>query len=188
MKKFSVLFVAILMFAATAFAQGEKLEPGIYSIIDSSATHLKYTPGIASNSGFNVVGIEVGDAKYKFKGATSGVKVTDRIRLVIDPQKKVIRKTPKVYEPFIKSMTPELLIIVPLDVVKDKRIYDEGTSVEGFRTKKHTRVEFEWELTDENTYDITADFEPGEYAVIFKPARLGAYDFCSIYGFYVEEK
>ncbi|MBQ0044805.1 MAG: hypothetical protein KBT05_07275 [Bacteroidales bacterium] len=42
-------------------------------------------------------------------------------------------------------------------------------------------------LVDENTFEITADFEPGEYAFIFKPAKLGEFDFTSIYGFYVAE-
>lgn len=186
MKHIITVIAACLLFATASFAQGEKLAPGIYAIVDSTVTHLSYTPGVAANSGLNVIGVELGNTKFTYKGESSEVKATGKFVMVIDPEKKGIRKTPKVYDPFIKSMTPELIMIVPLEVVKKKRVYDEGTSVQGINTKKKTRVEFQWELIDENTWEITADLQPGEYAVVFKPAKLGAYDFCSIYGFYVE--
>lgn len=187
MKHIITIVAACLISASASFAQNEKLEPGIYAIVDSTATHLSFTPGKVANSGINVVGLELGSTKFAYKGETSGVKADGKFVMVIDPEKKAMRRTPKAYDPFIKSMTPELIMIVPLEVVKDKRVYDEGTSVQGINTKKKTRVEFEWELVDENTYEITADLQPGEYAVIFKPAKLGSYDFSSIYGFYVEE-
>ena len=188
MKNIITTIATCLLFASASFAQSDKLIPGIYAIIDSSATHLSYTPGVAANSGINVIGVEVGKIKFTYKGESSEVKSTGKFVMVIDPEKKVIRKTPKVYDPFIKSMTPELIMIVPLEVVKNKRVYDEGTSIQGINTKKKTRVEFQWELIDENTWEITADLQPGEYAVVFKPAKLGSYDFSSIYGFYVEGK
>ncbi len=186
MKHVITIFTACLLFASAAFAQSEKLAPGIYAIIDSTATHLSYTPGVAANSGINVIGVELGRTKFTYKGESSGVNATGKFVLVIDPEKKGIRKTPKIYDPFIKSMTPELIMIVPLEVVKNKRVYDEETSIQGINTKKKTRVEFQWKIVDEYTYEITADLQPGEYAVVFKPAKLGAYDFSSIYGFYVE--
>lgn len=186
MKHIITVFAACLLFASASFAQDEKLAPGIYAVVDSTVTHLSYTPGIAANSGLNVIGVEVGRVKFTYKGESSGVKATGKFIMVIDPEKKVSRKTPKLYDPFIKSMTPELIMIVPLEVVKNKRVYDEGMSIQGINTERKTRVEFQWELIDENTYEITADLLPGEYAVVFKPAKLGGYDFCSIYGFYVE--
>ena len=187
MKHIVTIVAAILTFAAVAFAQDEKLTSGIYAVVDSTATHLTYTSGIAANSGINVIGVEVGKTKFSYKGETSGVKSNGKLLMVIDPEKKAIVKTPKKYNPFIRTMTPEMIMIVPLDVAKGKRIYDEGTSLQGIRTKKHTRVEFQWELVDENTYEITFDAVPGEYAIVFKPAKMGTYDFSSIYGFSVEE-
>lgn len=185
--KHIVTFLSVcLAFAATTFAQSEKLAPGIYAIVDSTATHLHYSLGTVLNSGFNVIGVEVGKTKFAYKGESSGVKATDKLVMVINPERKAIRQTPKVYDPFIKTMTPERILIVPLEVEGNKRIYDEGTSVQGINTKKKTRVEFQWELIDENTYEITADLQPGEYAVIFKAAKLGEYDFSAIYGFTVE--
>ena len=185
MKHIITVVAACFLFTLASFAQSEKLAPGIYSIVDSTVIHLSYTSGVVANSGTNLLGVELGKTKYTYKGESSEVKATGKFVLVIDPEKKVIRKTPKVYDPFIKSMTPELIMIVPLEVEKNKRVYDEGTSVQGINTKK-TRVEFQWELIDENTWEIKADLQPGEYAVVFKPAKLGAYDFRSIYGFYVE--
>ncbi len=188
MKRIISLIAACLFISAAVFAQDEKLAPGIYSIVDDIATHLTYTPGMQSNTGFNVIGVEIGNSKSSYKGETAGVQVTDKIVMVIDPGKKAIIKTPKKYDPFIKSMTPDLIMIVPLEVNKNKRVYNAGTSVQGFNTKKHTRVEFEWQLIDENTFEITGNFEPGEYGIYFKPAKLGDYDWSSIYGFCVAEK
>ena len=186
MKHIITTVAVCLLFATASFAQGEKLAPGIYAIVDGTATHLTYTPGKSVKSGLNVIGVEVGKDKFKYSGESSGVAATGKFVMVIDPEKKGITKTPKVYDPFVKSMTPDLIIIVPLSVVKNGRVYDEGTSIQGIKTKKKARVEFQWEPIDENTWEITADLQPGEYAVVFKPAKLGAYDFCSIYGFYVE--
>ena len=186
MKHIITVVAACFLFASESFAQDEKLAPGIYAIVDSTVTHLSYTSGVVANSGTNLLGVELGKTKYTYKGETSGVKSIGKFVMIIDPEKKGIRKTPKVYDPFIKSMTPELIMIVPLEVAKNKRVYDEGTSVQGINTKEKTRVEFQWELINENTWEINADLQPGEYAVVFKPAKLGAYDFCSIYGFYVE--
>ena len=179
---------ASLLSVSASFAQGEKLTPGIYAIVDSTVTHLSYTSGVAENTSFNIIGVEVGKIRFTYKGESSGVKATGKFVMVIDPEKKGIRKTPKIYDPFIKSMTPELIMIVPLEVVRNKRVYDEGTSVLGINTEKKTRVEFQWKLIDENTWEITADMQPGEYAVVFKPAKLGTYDYSCIYGFYAEGK
>lgn len=188
MKNIITIVAALLTFSAMAVAQDEKLEPGIYAVVDSAVTHLSYTPGVSARTGVNILGVEVGKNKFTYKGETAGVKATGKFIMVIDPEKKGITKTPKKYDPFIKSMTPALIMIVPLEVVKGKRVYDEGTSLQGINTMKRTRIEFEWELVDENAYGITvADAAPGEYAIIFKPAKLGEYDFTSIYGFYVEE-
>lgn len=186
MKHIITTIAACLVFASASFAESEKLAPGIYAIVDSTATHLSYTPGTAVHSGLNIIGVELGNSKFTYKGESSGVKATGKFVMVIDPQKKGIRKTPKIYDPFFKSMTPELIMIVPLEIAKNKRIYDEGMSVQGINTEKKARVDFQWELTDENTYEITAELQPGEYAVVFKAAKLGPYEFDSIYGFYVE--
>ena len=107
------------------------LAPGIYATVDSTVTHLSYTPGVAANTSLNVISVELGKIKFTYKGESSGVRATGKFEMVIDPEKRGIRKTPKIYDPFIKSMTSELIMIVPLEVVKNKRVYDEGMSVQG---------------------------------------------------------
>lgn len=184
MKRIISSLISVLAFSFAVSAQN--LEPGIYSVVDGNATHLVYANGTAISSSNNIIGLEIGDTKYKYKGETAEVEVKDKIIMVINPDKKVIKKTPKLYDPFIKSMTPANMIIVPLEVVDGKRIYDSGRTVEGFNTVRKERVEFEWEMVDDNTFEITAKFEPGEYAIIFRPAKLGKFDFTSIYGFYVK--
>lgn len=172
-----------LSFAASA--QDQSLKPGIYSLIEGNTTHLVYTNGASISSSHSILGLEIGDTKFKYKGVTADVEVRDKIIMVINPDKKVIKKTTKQYDPFIKSMTPANIIIVPLEVVDGKRVYDSGRTVEGINTVRKERIEFEWEMTDDNTFEITAAFEPGEYAVIFRPSKLAEFDFTGIYGFYV---
>lgn len=186
MKRFLISVFAAFAMAIAASAQEATLAPGIYAVAGEEFTHLAYSNGTAINSGTNLLGFELGNHKYKYKGATSGVQATNKLIMVINPEKKGISKTPKKYDPFIKSMTPANIIIIPLEVVKDKRIYDEGTLVEGINTTRKARMEFEWEMVDENTFEIVGNFAPGEYAVVFKPSKLGELDFTSIYGFFVK--
>lgn len=184
MKRILSSLLSVLAFSFAASAQN--LEPGIYSVVDGNATHLVYANGTAISSSNNIIGLEIGDTKYKYKGETAEVEVKDKIVMVINPDKKVIKKTMKQYDPFVKSMTPANIIIVPLVVDGGKRMYDSGRTIEGLNTQRKERVEFEWEMVDDNTFEITAKFEPGEYAIIFRPAKLGEFDFTSIYGFYVK--
>lgn len=163
------------------------LEPGIYSVIDGTYTPLVYCRGTEASSATNILGIEIGDKKYKYKGASAEVPVTDKIVMVINPERSVMKATLRTYDPFVKDMTPGHIIIVRLTVEKNKRYYDKGTTVSGFNVERKDRVEFEWELIGENTFEITADFEPGEYAIAFKPATpLGEFEFTAVYGFCVE--
>ncbi|MBQ0150050.1 MAG: hypothetical protein KBT08_05470 [Bacteroidales bacterium] len=188
MKRIISTILSVLAFSLVCSAQSENLTPGIYSIIDGNATHLTYANGAAISSSNNLLGVEIGNTKFKYKGETAEVKVVDKIVMVINPDKKVIKKTTKEYDPFIKSMTPANIIIVPLEVVDGKRIYNGGRTIEGINTVRKERIDFEWEMVADNTFEITANFEPGEYAIIFRPAKLGEFDFTSIYGFYVEKQ
>lgn len=185
-KRLAIIVAACFAFAGAAFAQEEKPAPGIYAVVDSAYTHLTYTPGVSHQGGVNILAVEVGHSRYTYKGDSSGVNADGKFIMVIDPKSRMLIKTPKKYNPFFKDMNPNLVMIIPLGSSKGSRYYDEGTSVQGFNTKKHERIAFEWELVDENTFEIrTGDLAPGEYAFVFKPAKLGAYDFTSIYGFTV---
>lgn len=183
------IFCTIAIMIAAAFCAGaqETLAPGIYALVDSTYTSLSYTNGGTTNSSTNILGIEVGKRKETYKGETSGVQCTGTLVMVIDPEKKVIKKTLKGYDPFIKTMNPNLITIVPLSVEKNRRVYDEGKSLMGINTEKKERVDFEWEQLDDVTFKINFTAAPGEYAVVFKATKVDIYDFNSIYGFYVAE-
>lgn len=180
--------IAIVLAAAFCASAQDTLEPGIYALVDGSCTSLSYANGITANSSTNVLGIEIGKRKESYKGETSGVRCSGTLVMVINPEKKIITKTLKKYDPFIKTMNPDLIMIVPLEVQKNKRVYDEGRSLMGINTEQKERVSFEWEQTDENTFEIRFQAAPGEYAVVFKPTKIGDYDLQSIYGFYVAEQ
>lgn len=190
MKRIIVLLAICLGFSAVSSAQDDtKLEPGIYAVIDGVKTPLLYTNGVTANTSTNIVGIELGKRKYSYKGETAGVQAKDTLIMVINPEQKNIKRTPKKYEPFIATMDPNSIIIVPLEVKKGKRSFDEGLLVAGIQTEKKNFVPFEWELVDEITFQITAPgMKPGEYGVVFKPAKLGNYDLSAIFGFCVTEE
>lgn len=186
MKRIIILMAICFGFTAVSSAQDDtKLEPGIYAVANGVKTPLPYTNGITSNTSTNIVGVSIGTRKYNYKGETAGVQAKDTLIMVINPEQKNIKRTPKKYEPFIATMTPDLIRIVPLEVRKNKRVFDEGLLVAGINTEKKNFVPFEWELVDENTFQITAKMEPGEYAVIFQPTKLGNYDVSGIFGFCV---
>lgn len=186
MRKFFISTAIAFLAAFCAKAQ-DRLEPGIYAVVDSCYTSLSFSPGINKSSSTNVLGVEVGDSGSSYKGETSGVNCTGTLVMVIDPDKKVIKRTLKSYQPFVKTMTPDLIMIVPLSVEKNKRTYNAGKSVMGIKTGIQERVAFEWVRIDDVTFQIDFEAAPGEYAVVFKAAKLGDYDFASIYGFTVAE-
>lgn len=186
MRKIFITIALAFMAFFSANAQ-DALEPGIYAVVDGTYTSLEFAPGINSKSTTNIVGIEIGKSSSSYKGETSGVMCTGCLVMVINPEKKVIKRTPKSYDPFIKTMSPELIGIVPLAVQKNKRTYDAGKSIMGINAEKRDRVDFEWEQIDDVTYKINFQAAPGEYAVVFKGAKLGDFDFSSIFGFTMAE-
>ena len=171
-----------------ANAQTDERAPGIYAVVDGQSTPLTFIIGSTSAGGVGALGIEVGKKKVNFKGETSDTKATDTFVLVIDQEKKHATKTFKVYDPFYKDMTPDALIIIPLQSSKNKRVYDEGVSLNGFQVEKKARVPFEWEMISDNSFKISApSLVPGEYGIAFKPAKLAEFDLTTIFQFTVEE-
>lgn len=178
--------LAIVLASVSLFAQNDEHEPGIYAVNGEEYQALSLATGVMSNQGTNILGVEIGKTKISYKGTESGVIAGNTFVLVINPEKKGITRTLKSYNPFVKSMTPANIIIVPLEIVKNKRVYDAGTKLEGFNTERKERIPFEWEQITDNSFQIeTEDMIPGEYAVVFKPATLGEYDFTAVFCFTV---
>lgn len=188
MKRIIALVVALAVCAGFClYAQSDSRQPGIYSVMNDESTPLPFFRGINSNGGVNVLGVEVGKKKSTYNGATSGVLSDGHFVIVTDPEKKVMKLTLKSYEPFIRNFTPNNIAIVQLQVKGNKRIYDEGISLNGFNTEKKDRIEFTWEQISDNSFSVVTEALPaGEYAVVIKPSALSPLDFACVFGFTVE--
>lgn len=191
MKKNIVLFLALscaLLFSVKVSAQLDERAPGIYAIVGDQSIPLTYSNGSTSSSGFSVLGFEVAKKKYEYKEPTSGVNTSNTFVLVIDLEKKHIVRSMKAYDPFVKTMTPDNLLILPLSVDGNTRIYEEGKTYNGMSFEIKDRVEFEWEKITDNSFIIRIkQIIPGEYGFILRAAALGTFEYSTIYGFtYVE--
>lgn len=188
MKRLLTILLALAVCAGfSVHAQSDSRQAGIYSVMNDESTPLPFFRGVNSNGGVNVLGIEVGKKKSTYNGATSGVLSDGHFIIVIDPEKKAMKLTLKSYEPFIKSFTPNNIAIVQLQVKGNKRIYDEGISLNGFNTEKKDRIEFTWEQISDNSFSVATEALPaGEYAVVIRPTGLSPLDFSCVFGFTVE--
>ena len=183
---FLAALAALMLFPAKSFAQLDEREPGIYAIVEDESIPLASFVAGAASSSTNVIGIEIGNTQYNFKGEESGVVANGKFVMVIDPEKTMAVKSLKKFNPFIKTMTPNNVIIIPLKVneKKHRREYSMGQTFMGINTEKKERVPFEWEQISDNSYEITLqDVVPGEYGFVFKYVKLSDYDFGAIFGF-----
>lgn len=159
-------------------------EPGLYTLIDGQYVALTAQRGTESKGGttlFSVLAFE--NDKLSYSGETSDSPTTGEFVMVIDPNKRGISLTPKKYDVFIKSMTPDLMAAIQLTPNKGKRRFEVGRYINGFPIEQAESVGFSWERLDDVTFLIHANFEPGEYAFIFKPAKLGQWEMHAIYDF-----
>ena len=186
MKKLFVICIAAVAAMCAASAQEDERMPGLYAVNGEESVRLTPVMSAQNNSSTGILGVEIGKTIYKYKGETSDTKATGTFVLVCDMKKKVIKQTLKDYDVFIKTMTPDNIIIIPLEVDKGRRIYDEGLLLDGIRTEVKGRAEFEWERISDNSFIIRTELAPGEYAIAFRPARLGSFEFTAVFDFTVE--
>ena len=180
--------LAMVICSMLAFAQNDERIPGLYAVIGDESIPLTQISSSTSTSTVGILGVEVQKQKKVYKGVTSDTVIPQNAKFVMvcDMNKKAITQTLKKYDVFISKVNPDNLIIVPLSVEKGKnRIYDAGTKLDGINTTKLGRMDFIWEQITDNSYLIEADLEPGEYAIVFKPAALGAYEFGTVFDFTV---
>lgn len=181
---FLTAFLCALLFSQNVFAQMDEREPGIYAVVNGESLPLNYSNGIKHNSSTGILGIELGKKKCTFKEPTSGIAAADTFVMVINPEKKNIVRNMRSYNPFVKSMTPDNILIVPLSVDGNKRVYEEGKTVGGITVTSKERIEFEWEQISDNSFEIRIPaLTPGEYAFVFRTARLAEFDYSAIFGF-----
>lgn len=164
-------------------------EPGLYAVNGEESTLLTFTDASQSSSGISIGIISLGKRQLEFKGATSGTEAHGKFVLVINHEQKSATRVLKNYKPFIKTMNPDDLMIIPLTVEKKKRVLDEGLFVNGFGTKLIHGVPFSWVQIADNAFEIEVpNLIPGEYGVALKFAELDTFDIKTLYGFYVTEE
>lgn len=188
MKK-TVIFAAIAAFLicpAISLAQSISVKPGIYTLVDGKPIPLNFSYSSSSVEGKNVMGVELAYKTYRFKGETSGVAASDTFIVAINPNLKEVVKKFKEYDPFIKSMKPTKMIIVPLKVDSEAkcREYYPGMQLEGMNVQNRTEMEFDWNEVSENIFLLKVhNLIPGEYAFVFTPTKILGPDFTAIFGF-----
>lgn len=192
MKKIRLIVTALFCafaFATAASAQMDERAPGLYAVVGEESIPLTFSIGTTAVTTTNIIGIEMGKRKFSYKEPASGVTAADTFVLVIDPEKKGISKTLKSYNPFVKSMTPNNIMILPLYVDKNKRIYEEGKTIAGINLSVKDRMDFEWEQITDNSFVIRVqNLIPGEYGFIFRAAKLAEFDYSAIFGFTFPEQ
>ena len=179
----------LCLLSITVSAQNDTRAPGLYAIVGGESIPLVYSNGTSSNSGTGFFGaIEVSRQQYIYKGASSGIVADSTFVMVCDMGKKTVTRTLRKYDIFISTVTPNNMVAVPLEVKKNKRIYSEGTAINGINTKMRTSLGISWEQITDNSYLITVHgLVPGEYGFVFKTARFDNYDFTAMFGFTVPE-
>lgn len=181
--------------AATAQSL-EGVAPGLYCSIDGSLVALKpelgtvlhLNPYDTSDDIGHTTSFEIAQCIFRYRG-TSSPNVSDgKFIMICNPKKKAIVSTMRNYFPFIKTMTPELMVLIPLEVRNNRRVYDcTGISVPLNGKVRWPQADFKWEQISEYAYRIDATgIAPGEYGFCFAFTDLCNPDFTSCFTFTVE--
>lgn len=191
MKKARIIVATLLstfFFAVNAYAQMDERQPGLYAIVGDESIPLTFSNGTTSVSTTGILGVEVGRTRCIYRKPSSGVEASDMFVMVIDPEQKAFVKKLKSYKPFFKKMTPNDVLVLPLTVDGNKRIYEEGKTIAGINISIKDRMDFEWEQITDNSYEIhVQNLIPGEYGFVFRPSKLGEFDYSAIFGFTITE-
>lgn len=191
MKKARIIVATLLctfFFAVNAYAQMDERQPGLYAIVGEESIPLTFSNGTTSVSTTGILGVEVGRTRCIYRKPSSSVEASDMFVMVIDPEQKAIVKKLKSYKPFFKKMTPNDVLVLPLTVDGNKRIYEEGKTIAGINVSIKDRMDFEWEQITDNSYEIhVQNLIPGEYGFVFRPSKLGEFDYSAIFGFTITE-
>jgi len=175
---------ALLLFPVGMSAQMDERAPGIYTIIGEQSILLKQAFGGTTSGEVSVVGLDVSNQVFRYRGETSGVNASGIFVLVVNPKEK------KSTDPFYKNMTPSDMIAVPLSVNHEtgRREYDAGKTIEGYNVDKKIKLDFDWKRISDNSFEITVPgMTPGEYAFVFRSGKLCPFNYSRIICFTILE-
>jgi len=182
--------LALLFLPVISSAQMDTREPGIYALVGEQSIPLTFISGSSCVSGENYMGVEITQSLFRYRGVTSDVVADSSFVLVIDPKQKEVTKKMKEYDPFIRSMKPTKLRIVPLAVNEELqcREFYPGMKAETIRIEGQEKIKFDWEKLSDNSFVIyTHGITPGEYGIIFSPEDIYGPDYSRIFSFSVQQ-
>jgi len=198
MKKHIILAVssALALISFTSYAQKDERAPGLYTVVGEESIPLSYSRSGGGSVSVGTMGVTVGHDTYKYSGTTSGVNASNTFILVINPDKRTGVITGKKFDMFIKGMTPDNMLLLPLVVnqKKERREYDAGTTVgianARINTSSQDRIQFTWEQISDNSFKIVVEdtLIPGEYGFIFRTSKLSQFNYSALLCFTVPEK
>ena len=168
MKRIILSIVTVFALAAVCDAAQKKdgPKPGIYSVKDTQLTAMvkQKSTEVCSELDWDLFVTQ----KFQYRGSKAKMTAEGDFLLVCNPSKKKPLVTLRKFAVFTKKLTPDDMMIVPLDVRWNKRVYD-CSKLHSHRGKvQWNQVDFTWEKVDECTYRIKSYLEPGEYAIVFR--------------------
>lgn len=182
MKKIISVITALIISAFALYAQEFPSEAGIYVVKEGTHISIPFLRG--SKVGVGGFGV-VSNCKYVFKGEKADVEATGEFLLVTDPNLEKPDKSNKNYNPFVNTVTPENVYIIPFEIKGGKRIYKIGLAMDvvDFKDKRDDSVPFTSEKLADNVYSIKTDnLQAGEYGIFIRTKGLHTVDWMFMYG------
>lgn len=191
MKKI-LLSIMLLAMATMAMAQTEpslppipsNLAPGLY-IVDSNL-YIPLDFCHVRTSGVGVGSIDI--TNHKIKGLSATQRATGTFLMVCDPSKRATIQTRRKQRVFVRHTTPESFTLLPLEQKKNKRLVgrDLGAGIIEVDLASFKSLPFEWKQVSADTYLISANLAPGQYALFFRPSPMSPISYMAAWDFYIE--
>lgn len=192
-----LILLSLALFPLTALAQIDERNPGIYAVVDGTSTPLAFQFSVGSGrpyygkyNGEDASVLEPGIGGFRYKGVCSGVLATDTLVLVVDLEKESGSAAPGKFDYFVKDMTPDSMVILPLktNVNKQRREFEDGIIIKAFCNGNESGgVPFGWSRISDNSFRINMpDLAPREYGVFFRTDNLYTFLLHYLFGFTVQ--
>lgn len=196
MKKTRLILTALLalslssiLFPFRSYAQLDEREPGLYTIVNGESRKLSYSTTSQTPSSFSVhfFGIDKDYRAYRFRGGTSGVEASDTFILVVDPEKGSGVISGSRFEAFLRNMTPDDLIILPLlsfENCRDLRTNPVRAVGPINYSSPMFGMDYEWKQISDNSFEIRVlGLLPGEYGIATRMSSISKYDVWALHCF-----
>lgn len=192
MKRFLIALFVLSASLTLSWGQ-ERPAPGIYAIIGEEPFKMERQKGLGMSNSVDDESF-IFEKQFIYKGASSSLEATGEFLLVCDPDVRNYLVTPFKYNIFTNNLSPKDLLIVPLEVKRNKRVYDcrklhtTGKALDLLGDVEWLCMDFTCEELEPFIWSIKAkDLPAGEYALVFRyMPQYWEFDFNNIFGFTVK--